>query len=164
MSTKSPPTETLEQRAERAAAELAEVRAEQDRLAAAEQDRIAAHWEAFDAALVFDYCEVRDRCEAEVERTRAALHEALQADPVTVALAEFGTAQALRRQRFSDFIGARGRQGHDIGNAQYPQVEQVGLEELRARLADQQATAAGQDAEQDVAAHRADPDYQGGNR
>ena len=162
-STKSPP-ESLEERAERAAAELAEVRAEQDRIAQAEQDRIAAHWERFDQALVDDYGALRDQSEVEVETTRAALREAVLADPVTVAMAEFATAQALRRQRFTDYLGARGRQGHNIANAQLPQVEGTNLEELRARLADQQATAARQDAEADVAARRADPDHQGGNR
>lgn len=135
MNTKSPPIDTLEQRADRAATEMAEVRAEQERAAQAEHDRLTEHRANHDNDIINGYQAVKATAETAVQATRAALMAALEADPVTVALADWYATQAHRREVFDRFIAARGRQGLNVGGAQAPRSDEGHLPELRDQVA-----------------------------
>ncbi len=116
MSTKK--TETLEERAARAQAELQAVYQEQERLALIEAEKLAAHQEAVDVEAVSAYD--RAALEAEVTHTKQALDKAIEEAPLTQALTAHFIAVARRREVFDQYLGARSRQGHAVGNAQYP--------------------------------------------
>jgi len=113
--------ETLEERAARATAELAEVDAEQQRRYQAEAERLADHQAAVDAQVVADYDpSIHD---VAVDAARAALDAAIAASPVTVALVGFYTAQAARREYVDHYLGALSRQGRDVSGAVLPVVQ-----------------------------------------
>ncbi len=135
MSTKQAPTETLEQRAERAAAELAEVEAERYRIATAADERQRAHESRHDAELVDSYLDRKPDLEQAVDDARHALDKAVAEHPLTQALGAYYTATALRHEAFSGYIGALGRQGKDVSGARYPEQPQVALPEQIDRAA-----------------------------
>lgn len=136
--TKTPEPETLEQRAERVAAELAEVDAERQRQHQAEAVRLAEHHADFDAAIVADY-NPRDY-DAAVDAARAALDAAIAADPITAALSDYYRAQAARREHVDRYLGALGRRGRDVSNAELPVVRPYDVAEAQDRHAQSEAT------------------------
>lgn len=137
MTTKQAPT--LDERAERAAAELAEVEAERHRIATEDAERQAAHESRHDADLIAGYLDRKPDLERAVHEARHALDKAIAEHPLTQAVGAFYTATALRHQSFSDYIGAEARQGRDVSNARYPEQPTVHLPEQIDRAAQRAA-------------------------
>lgn len=120
------PAPTLDERAERAAAELAAVEDERHRIATEEAERQRAHESRYDAELVAGYLDGKRDLEQAVDDAQHALDRAIAEHPLTKAVSEFYVATALRHQAFSDYIGALGRQGRDVSGAHYPDQPVVG--------------------------------------
>ncbi len=137
--------EELQERAARAAAELADVHAEQERRAMAEAERLAQHRSAVDAETIATYD--RKALDADVDKAKAALEKEIAANPLTRAMSAFYVAQAKRRRAFDEFVSAQARQGIDTSGVQYPQIVPYDPIELMTRLAEQAGSDARVEAE-----------------
>lgn len=148
--------ESLEERAARVAAELAEVRAEESRRRQVEYERLAAHQAAVDAEAVAVYNPTA--LEAEVTDAQQALRQAVADHPLTQALIDYYIACAKRREALDEYLGALGRQGRDISGAQYPRTDEPDLPELMNRIAQTAASDWRQAAEADFHQRRNTPE------
>lgn len=120
--------ETLEERAARVQGEMAELYAEQNRQQRANAEKLAQHQRAVDAEAVAAYD--RKALDAEVEKARQAVVQAVVDHPLTKALSRYYIAGARRRELFDQRIGALGRQGRDITGVRHPEtmpIDVIGL-------------------------------------
>lgn len=131
-------TETFEERAARVAAEAQEIQEEQARRAQADYERLLAHQAEVDAEAIAAYD--RPALEAEVTKAEAALNKAIADSPLTKALTRYYVACARRRETFEQYLGARGRQGHDISGATYPETPLLDVLDLMVRMAQSAAS------------------------
>ena len=106
MSTKM---ETLDQRAERLAAETAEVHRQQQALAAEQARRLVEHQAAYDKAVIDNYD--RAALDQAVADAKAALDQAIADHSLTRALAADLCAQYARYAAFEAVTAALGRMG-----------------------------------------------------
>lgn len=111
-------SQTLEERAARASAELQSVQQERDRLAQIEADELASYQSAVDEEVLKSYDPAA--LEVEVREAKEALNRAIEEDPLTRALTTYFVACARRREMFERHVQARGRRGEVLDNVQYP--------------------------------------------
>lgn len=129
-----PKTETLDERSARVAAEAAEIAAERARVETERARALAEHQSAYDAEIVARWAP--RELEQAVRDARVRLDEAIRADPLTRALADYVHAQMRRSDAHNEHIGALSRLGRPSAGAQAPPTTAVpDLAEEVARLA-----------------------------
>ncbi len=121
MSTKK--TETLEDRAARLAAEMAEVNEEQARIERERAEHLAQAQETFDSEVVAAWNP--GDLDAEVTEARRALDQAVADHPLTQAVTAYYVAAGKRHQRWGQYLGAVSRQGRNVAHTQAPPITEL---------------------------------------